>query len=113
VPLAFAGRGAALGPGAASASAARPRPPGRAAIGAGSGDFSHPQPIPHPTSDRALSDLERDRWEDVLRGLTAERASIKAGMAFALDHAEAAAEVVEVLQVRVGRKRASRRGQEA
>lgn len=50
--------------------------------------------------DRTLSELERDRWEDILRGLTAERSAVKAGMVFALDHAEAATEVVEVLQVR-------------
>lgn len=60
-----------------------------------------PPPIRIQTPrDRALSELERDRWEDILRGLTAERAAVKAGMVFALDHAEAAAEVVEVLQVR-------------
>lgn len=44
--------------------------------------------------------MERDRWEDILRGLTAERELVRAGMVFALDHAEAAAEIVEVLQVR-------------
>ncbi|KIY92374.1 U2-associated protein [Monoraphidium neglectum] len=55
--------------------------------------------VKREAGDRALSDHERDKWEDILRGLTAERAAIRAGMVFALDHAEAAAEVVEVLQV--------------
>ncbi len=56
-------------------------------------------PPPDHHSDRPLSDLERDRWEDILRGLTSERGAVRGGMVFALDHAEAATEVVEVLQV--------------
>ncbi|KAF6245152.1 hypothetical protein COO60DRAFT_1467710, partial [Scenedesmus sp. NREL 46B-D3] len=44
-----------------------------------------------------LSDHDRDRFEDMLRGLTAERAAIAEAMVFALENADAATDVVEVL----------------
>ena len=47
--------------------------------------------------DRPLSELQRDRFEDLLRGLSAERRDIRTAMVFALDNAECAAEVVEIL----------------
>ncbi|GAB4814277.1 hypothetical protein N2152v2_001323 [Parachlorella kessleri] len=47
--------------------------------------------------DHPLSDLQRDKFEDMLRRLTAERADVCAAMAFAMDNAESASEVVEVL----------------
>ncbi|PRW57019.1 U2 snRNP-associated SURP motif-containing -like isoform X1 [Chlorella sorokiniana] len=47
--------------------------------------------------DMPLSDLQRDKFEDMLRGLTVERADICAAMAFALDNAESASEVCEIL----------------
>ena len=43
--------------------------------------------------ERALTESQRDKFEDMLRGLTLERAQIKEAMAFALDNAEAAGEV--------------------
>ncbi|GMN40264.1 hypothetical protein TIFTF001_009490 [Ficus carica] len=47
--------------------------------------------------ERTLTDLQRDEFEDVLRALTLERSQIKEAMGFALDNADAAGEVVEVL----------------
>eukprot|EP00250_Pteridium_aquilinum_P005238 c15365_g1_i1 orf=672-3917(-) len=47
--------------------------------------------------ERALTDSQRDEFEDMLRALTLERKLIKEAMGFALDNAEAAGEVVEVL----------------
>lgn len=47
--------------------------------------------------DRPLSELQRDRFEDLLRGLTAERKDVRDAMVFALDNAESASEVVEIL----------------
>jgi len=47
--------------------------------------------------DRPLSELQRDRFEDLLRGLSAERRDIRTAMVFALDNAECAAEVVEIV----------------
>uniref|UniRef100_A0A6S8KMZ3 U2 snRNP-associated SURP motif-containing protein n=2 Tax=Dunaliella TaxID=3044 RepID=A0A6S8KMZ3_DUNTE len=47
--------------------------------------------------ERPLSDRERDRFEDMLRTLTVERADIKNAMVFALDCADAGAEIVETL----------------
>nr|XP_024363567.1 protein RRC1-like isoform X3 [Physcomitrium patens] len=47
--------------------------------------------------ERALTDSQRDEFEDVLRALTLERSQIREAMGFALDNAEAAGEVVEVL----------------
>lgn len=43
--------------------------------------------------ERALTESQRDKFENMLRGLTLERAQIKEAMAFALDNAEAAGEV--------------------
>lgn len=43
---------------------------------------------------KCLSDLERDRFEDMLRSLLAEQQSISEAMVFALDNAEAAHEVL-------------------
>ena len=48
--------------------------------------------------DRPLSEMERDKFEDLLRKLTAERESVCEVMAFALDHADAHSDIVEVLQ---------------
>ncbi|XVE53516.1 hypothetical protein DITRI_Ditri03aG0009500 [Diplodiscus trichospermus] len=47
--------------------------------------------------ERTLSDLQRDEFEDMLRALTLERIQIKEAMGFALDNADAAGEIVEVL----------------
>jgi hypothetical protein len=47
--------------------------------------------------EQALSELERERLEDMLRRLRVERADVRAAMAFALDHAASAAEVSETL----------------
>uniref|UniRef100_A0A7N0TA05 Uncharacterized protein n=1 Tax=Kalanchoe fedtschenkoi TaxID=63787 RepID=A0A7N0TA05_KALFE len=47
--------------------------------------------------ERPLSDPQRDEFEDMLRSLTLERRVIMEAMAFALDNADAAGEVVEVL----------------
>lgn len=47
--------------------------------------------------ERALTDSQRDEFEDMLRALTLERNLVKEAMGFALDNAEAAGEVVEVL----------------
>lgn len=47
--------------------------------------------------ERALTDSQRDEFEDMLRALTLERNLIRDAMGFALDNAEAAGEVVEVL----------------
>ena len=43
--------------------------------------------------DRPLSDVQRDRFEDMLRKLTQERSDVAEAMIFALDHAECATEV--------------------
>ncbi|XP_031491636.1 protein RRC1-like isoform X1 [Nymphaea colorata] len=48
-------------------------------------------------TERALTDPQRDEFEDMLRALTLERNQIKEAMGFALDNADAAGEVVEVL----------------
>ncbi|PSS17718.1 hypothetical protein CEY00_Acc12404 [Actinidia chinensis var. chinensis] len=47
--------------------------------------------------ERTLTDAQRDEFEDMLRALTLERVQIKEAMGFALDNADAAGEVVEVL----------------
>ncbi|KAL7001785.1 Protein rrc1 [Sarracenia purpurea var. burkii] len=47
--------------------------------------------------ERTLTDAQRDEFEDVLRALTLERNQIKEAMGFALDNADAAGEIVEVL----------------
>ncbi|KAK9149873.1 hypothetical protein Scep_008630 [Stephania cephalantha] len=47
--------------------------------------------------ERTLTDPQRDEFEDMLRALTLERSQIKQAMGFALDNADAAGEVVEVL----------------
>ncbi|KAI3857992.1 hypothetical protein MKX03_033271 [Papaver bracteatum] len=47
--------------------------------------------------ERTLTDPQRDEFEDMLRALTLERGQIKEAMGFALDNADAAGEVVEVL----------------
>lgn len=43
--------------------------------------------------DRPLSDLQRERFEDLLRGITCARPDICDAMVFALDNAECASEV--------------------
>lgn len=65
---------------------------------------AHTPPSHHPPAggevlqrDRPLSELERDRFEDLLRQLTVERAAICEAMVFALDNADAAGEVVDIL----------------
>ncbi|KAK9291554.1 hypothetical protein L1049_019502 [Liquidambar formosana] len=47
--------------------------------------------------ERTLTDPQRDEFEDMLRALTLERSQIREAMAFALDNADAAGEIVEVL----------------
>eukprot|EP00249_Psilotum_nudum_P024568 c29224_g1_i6 orf=624-3824(-) len=47
--------------------------------------------------ERALTDNQRDEFEDMLRALTLERNLIREAMAFALGNADAAGEIVEVL----------------
>ncbi|KAG0472334.1 hypothetical protein HPP92_016880 [Vanilla planifolia] len=47
--------------------------------------------------ERSLTDPQRDEFEDMLRALTLERGLIKEAMGFALDNADAAGEIVEVL----------------
>ncbi|KAG1338466.1 Protein RRC1-like [Cocos nucifera] len=47
--------------------------------------------------ERTLTDAQRDEFEDMLRALILERSQIKEAMGFALDNADAAGEVVEVL----------------
>ncbi|KAK6158764.1 hypothetical protein DH2020_006078 [Rehmannia glutinosa] len=47
--------------------------------------------------EQTLTDAQRDEFEDMLRALTLERSQIKEAMGFALDNADAAGEVVEVL----------------
>ncbi|KAK4747079.1 hypothetical protein SAY87_026116 [Trapa incisa] len=47
--------------------------------------------------ERTLTDSQRDEFEDMLRALTLERSLIKEAMGFALDNADAAGEIVEVL----------------
>ncbi|KAJ0984270.1 hypothetical protein J5N97_002626 [Dioscorea zingiberensis] len=47
--------------------------------------------------ERSLTDPQRDEFEDRLRSLTLERNLIKDAMGFALDNADAAGEIVEVL----------------
>ncbi|CAN0860578.1 Protein RRC1 [Linum grandiflorum] len=47
--------------------------------------------------ERTLTDPQRDEFEDMLRALTLERNQIKDAMGFALDNADAAGEIVEVL----------------
>ncbi|XP_010273722.1 PREDICTED: protein RRC1-like isoform X2 [Nelumbo nucifera] len=47
--------------------------------------------------ERTLTDQQRDEFEDMLRALTLERSQIKEAMGFALDNADAAGEIVEVL----------------
>ncbi|KAL7187212.1 hypothetical protein ACSBR1_037311 [Camellia fascicularis] len=47
--------------------------------------------------ERTLTDAQRDEFEDMLRALTLERSQIKEAMGFALDNADAAGEIVEVL----------------
>ncbi|GMH42641.1 hypothetical protein BSKO_10560 [Bryopsis sp. KO-2023] len=46
---------------------------------------------------KCLSDLERDRFEDMLRSIKVGRQSISEAMVFALDNAEAAHEVVDIV----------------
>ena len=48
-------------------------------------------------SEAQLSELERERLEDMLRGLRVERAAVRDAMLFALDHAGSAAEISETL----------------
>ena len=48
-------------------------------------------------AERELTDAQRDEFEDALRKLTPDRGAIRAAMAFALDNADAARDVVETL----------------
>lgn len=50
-----------------------------------------------PKQPHTLTDDEADEWQFALRALTTERASIRAAMVFALDHAEAARTVCATL----------------
>lgn len=70
--------------------------------------INKPEPTPGPTAantefqidlsskfhGKALSDQDRDHFEDLVRNLTIERASIREAMGFALEHAESAPEVI-------------------
>ncbi|KAH7840765.1 hypothetical protein Vadar_021298 [Vaccinium darrowii] len=47
--------------------------------------------------ERTLTEPQRDEFEDMLRSLTLERSQIKEAMGFALDNADAAGDIVEVL----------------
>ncbi|KAK3152304.1 hypothetical protein QOZ80_2BG0157050 [Eleusine coracana subsp. coracana] len=47
--------------------------------------------------EHTLTESQRDEFEDMLRALTLERCQIKKAMGFALDNADAAREIVEVL----------------
>ncbi|XP_078437700.1 protein RRC1-like isoform X2 [Wolffia australiana] len=47
--------------------------------------------------ERTLTDQQRDEFEDMLRALTLERNLIMVAMGFALDNADAASEIVEIL----------------
>lgn len=47
--------------------------------------------------ERPLTDSEHDRFEDMLRTLTVERGDVREAMVFAMDNADAAAEVVDTL----------------
>lgn len=47
--------------------------------------------------DAPLPDAQRDRLSDMLRGLTVERAAVRDAMVFALDHADSAADISEIL----------------
>lgn len=44
--------------------------------------------------ERALTDSQRDEFEDMLRALTLERRQIREAMGFSLDNSEAAGEVL-------------------
>ncbi|KAK6782488.1 hypothetical protein RDI58_020284 [Solanum bulbocastanum] len=57
--------------------------------------------------ERTLTDAQRDEFEDMLRSLTLERSQIKEAMGFALDNADAAGEVVELLTESLTLKNAS------
>ncbi|XP_038050336.1 U2 snRNP-associated SURP motif-containing protein-like isoform X2 [Patiria miniata] len=54
-------------------------------------------PRPEPAKKGSLTDSQRDRLEDMLRGLTLERSNIADAMVFCLDHAESAEEIVECI----------------
>ena len=43
--------------------------------------------------DKPLSEVQRDKFEDLLRRLTQERADVREAMVFALDNVESATEV--------------------
>ena len=47
--------------------------------------------------EEALSEVQRDRFEDLLRGLTAHRAVVRDAMTFCLDNSACATEVVDIL----------------
>ena len=49
--------------------------------------------------EHALTEIQRDEFEDMLRALTLERSQIKEVIGFALDNTDAAGEVVEVVEV--------------
>lgn len=48
--------------------------------------------------ERTLTDSQRDEFEDMLRALTLERSQIKEAMGFSLDNADAAGEVMLMLE---------------
>lgn len=47
--------------------------------------------------ERALTDLEREKLEDLLRRLRVEREDLETAMLFVLDHADSAAEIAQCL----------------
>lgn len=74
------------------------------------GPLWNPPPLPQPKvkenfhskemkekGPKKLEDELRDEFEDMLRNLTVERSRIKEAMVFALDHADLAAEISQIL----------------
>eukprot|EP00854_Cymbomonas_tetramitiformis_P014233 gene14233-16837_t len=62
------------------------------------GPGAAPKPLAaQSNSGPMLTDDEADEFENLLRRLSMERNSIKEGMAFALDHADASSDIVETL----------------
>lgn len=47
--------------------------------------------------ERVLTELEREKLEDLLRRLRVEREDIETAMLYALDHADSAAEIAQCL----------------
>mmetsp|Transcript_16329 Transcript_16329/g.48953 ORF Transcript_16329/g.48953 Transcript_16329/m.48953 type:complete len:1001 (+) Transcript_16329:302-3304(+) len=72
-------------------------PPMTAIAGSGSHQTAAQRGGELRDKDAPLSELQRDRFEDLLRALTAERAAVRDAMTFCLDNAACATEVVDIL----------------